>query len=294
MTTTAGPSTTAPQTRPILDLRGAAAVPLSWLLVVATVVAAGATVLDPGLLHGTAVMNGSARGTALVMLLGGVPLLVAGMLLARRGSVRALALWIGAVAYLGYNGVMLVFGTPFNAMFLAYDAVLGLAIWTAITLLHRVDVDAYATHVRPGARVRAVAVFVWVVVVLNTLAWLGSIVPALTAGWPPAFLVGTGLTTFPTYVQDLAFWLPLFAVAAWWLWRGRAWGQLLVPGLLLYFALEGVGVAVDQVWGHLADPASTVVSPSLAPAFAAVAVVCALLAWHLLAHVAPAHRDDRT
>lgn len=287
MTTISRTTTTPAIDRPVLEVRGAVAVPLSWLLVVATVVAAGATVLDPGLLHGTAVMNGSARGTALVMLVGGAPLLVAGVLLAQRGSVRALALWIGAVAYLAYNGVMLLFGTPFNAMFLAYDAVLGLSIWTAITLLHRVDADAYAARVVPGARVRTVSVFVWVVVVLNTLAWLGSIVPALAAEWPPAFLVGTGLTTFPTYVQDLAFWLPLFAVAAWWLWSGRAWGLVLVPGLLLYFALEGVGVAVDQVWGHLADPASTVVAPALAPAFVVVAVVCAPLAWHLLAHVRP-------
>lgn len=278
--------------RPVLDLRGAAAVALSWLLVGVAAVAAAVTVVDPGVLHGTAVMNGSARGTALVMLVGGVPVLVVGLLLARRGSLRALALWIGAVAYLAYNAVMLLFGTPFNSLFLLYDAVLGLSIWTAITLLHRIDVDAYAAHVHPGARVGAVAVFIWVVVALNTLAWLKSIVPGLWASWPPPFLVGTGLTTFPTYVQDLAFWLPLFAVVAWWLKKQRPWGLLLAPGLLLYFALEGVGVAVDQVWGHNADPESTVVSADLAPAFVVVSVVCALLAWHLLAHVRRAPVED--
>lgn len=274
-----------PTTSPVLVARGATCVPLSWALVAVTVVAAAITAADPGLLRGPAVMNGSARGTALVMLLGGLPVLLAGMLLARRGSVRALALWIGALAYLAYNAVMLLFGTPFNALFLAYDAILGLSIWAAITLLHRIDVEAYAARIEPGARVRAVAVFIWVVVALNTLAWLGGIVPGLRAGWPPAFLVGTGLTTFPTYVQDLAFWLPLFAVTAAWLWAGRPWGQLLAPALLLYFALEGVGVAVDQVWGHLADPASTVVAPQLAPAFVVVSVACVLLARHLLVHV---------
>ncbi|HET7901562.1 MAG TPA: hypothetical protein VFL59_10275 [Candidatus Nanopelagicales bacterium] len=287
MTDTAHAIDHRPTSAPPLEVRGAACVPLSWALAGVTTVAAALTVLDPGLLRGAAVMNGSARGTALVMLLGGVPVLVAGVLLARRGSVRALALWIGGLAYLAYNAVMLLFGTPFNALFLAYDAILGLSIWAAIALLHRLDVDAYADLVAPGARRRAVAVFVWVVVALNTLAWLGAIVPGLTAGWPPAFLVGTGLTTFPTYVQDLAFWLPLFAVTAAWLWAGRPWGLLLAPALLLYFALEGVGVAVDQVWGHVADPSSTVVAPQLAPAFLVVAVVCLLLAGHLLAHVRP-------
>lgn len=269
----------------VLRTTGAAAVPLSWALAGVAVVGCAITVVDPGLLRGPAVMNGSARGTALVMLLGGVPVLVAGLLLARRGSVRALALWIGALAYLAYNGVMLLFGTPFNALFLAYDAILGLSIWAAITLLHRIDVEAYADRVTPGARRRGVAVFVWVVVALNTLAWLGAIVPGLRAGWPPAFLVGTGLITFPTYVQDLAFWLPLFAVTAAWLWLERPWGLLLAPALLLYFALEGVGVAVDQVWGHLADPVSTVVAPQVAPAFVVVSLACVALAWHLLRHV---------
>jgi hypothetical protein len=42
-------------------------------------------------------------------------------------------------------------------------------------------------------------------------------------------LDGTGLTTMPTYVQDLAFWLPLMGLAAWWLWRRPTSGRFPSP-----------------------------------------------------------------
>jgi hypothetical protein len=267
----------------------AAAYPLSWLLAAVTVAGTLPTILLPDVLHGPAAMNGSARGTALVMLLGGVPLLVGSMLAARRGSTRGVVLWLGALAYLAYNGVMLLIGTPFNALFLLYDAILGLSIWAAITLLHRVDVDAVAAQFGPGLRVRSVAVLMWVIVVLNTLVWLRGLLPGLTAGASPAFLEGTGLTTFPTYVQDFAFWLPLFTVAAWWLWHRQPWGLMLAPALMAYFVLEAVGVAVDQAWGHAADPASTVVSLDLVPGFAVLAVLCAVVLAHLLRQLDPSH-----
>lgn len=286
MTTTAAPRPDV-NAGELMARSRAAAYPLSWLLVVVTVAATVPTILIPDVLHGPAAMNGSARGTALVMLVGGVPLLLGSLLATRRGSTRGIVLWLGALAYLAYNGVMLLIGTPFNALFLLYDAILGLSIWAAIMLLHRVDVDGVAGRFTPGLRARPVAVLVWVVVVLNSLVWLRGLVPGLAAGATPAFLEGTGLTTFPTYVQDFAFWLPLFTVAAWWLWRGRAWGLFLAPALMAYFVLEATGVAVDQAWGHAADPASTVVSQDLVPGFAILAVLCAVVLAHLLHHLDP-------
>lgn len=278
---------------PIIAPGRAAAYPLSWLLAVVTVAATVPTILLPDLLYGPAVMNGSARGTALVMLVGGVPVLVSSMLAARRGSTRGIVIWLGALAYLAYNGVMLLLGTPFNALFLLYDAVLGLAIWAAITLLHRIDVVGVAARYSAGVRVRPVAVLIWVIVALNTLVWLRGLLPGLVADGKPAFLEGTGLTTFPTYVQDFAFWLPLFTVAAWWLWHRHAWGLLLAPALMTYFVLEAVGVAVDQVWGHAADPASSVVALELVPGFVVLAVLCGLALTHLLRHLPSRDRNKK-
>jgi hypothetical protein len=67
-------------------------------------------------------MNGSARGTALVMLALALPTLVAGLVATARGSIRARALLLGAIAYVTYNAMLFVYATPFNSLFLAYPS----------------------------------------------------------------------------------------------------------------------------------------------------------------------------
>src|SRR5690348_9863942 len=81
---------------------------VSGALAGVSAVAAAATFFVPGVLRGTAVMNGSARGTALVLLLLGIPVLVGAMVLAARGSLRARVVWLGTIGYFAYNGVMFV------------------------------------------------------------------------------------------------------------------------------------------------------------------------------------------
>jgi hypothetical protein len=121
--------------------------------------------------------------------------------------------------------------------------------------------------------VRGISVYMWTVVALNAVAWLARIIPAVAHGGAPAYLRGTGLTVNVVYVQDLALWLPLLAVAAAWLWRRQPWGYLLAGAGLILWVLESTSIAVDQWYGHAADPASPVASGALVPAFAALAVI---------------------
>jgi hypothetical protein len=247
---------------------------LSGALAVAALAAALPTVLLDGVLHGPPAMNGSARGTALVMLVLGVPMLLVAQAATRRGWTSALPVWLGAICYLLYNGFMLLFATPFNSLFLLYVATFSLALWSLVAVLRVVDIPALGARIAPGIPRRSIAVFVWVLVALNTMVWLRGIIPGMGQGAEPAFLVGTGLTTFPTYVQDLAVWLPLLAVAGCWLWRGLAWGHLVVASVLAMWVVEGVTVAVDQYLGSVADPSATFVSTAATPVFALLAVVC--------------------
>src|SRR6266568_548473 len=116
-----------------------------WLSAGFAVTAAASSLLTfavPAVLRGTAVMNGSARGTALVVLLLGVPLLACSLLLAWRGSARAVLTWLGATAFLLYNSLMFVFATPVNRLFLPYLAMLALSAWSAGAVLVQTDVRA--------------------------------------------------------------------------------------------------------------------------------------------------------
>lgn len=241
---------------------------LTVALAVAAAVAGGGSAFVDDVLLGPAVMRGSARGTGVVVLLLGVPVLLAAAAVARRAATSstpatraryspALAVWVGTVAYLVYNAVMFLFGTPFNPLFLVYDAVLGLGIATLVALLAGLDARALAADVHRRV-CRPVAAWVAFVAVANTLLWLRGVVPGLGDPAHAAFLDGTGLVTLPTYVQDLAFWLPLALVVAVLLWRRQPWGVVLGRALLVYWTLEAVTVAVDQWMGSHADPSSTV------------------------------------
>jgi hypothetical protein len=260
---------------------------IGYLLVAASLLSAATTLLVPDLLTGPAAMQGSARGTALVVALGGAPVLALGLRRARSGSVVALAVAAGAAAYLLYNAVMLVLATPFNRAFPLYEAMLGLAIWTCAGLV--VEIFDRAGELRRPAP-RWTAVFVGGVVVLNLGAWLSNLVPALVSEHPGSLLEGTGLTTNPVYVQDLAFWLPALAWAAVGMWRANSPRIVLGASVLCYWVLEAASVAADQWWGHRADPASSVVSAGAVPLFL---VVGAVTIWPLLAVMSVLRDADR-
>ena len=243
---------------------------LALVLAGVAAVACALTLAVPGLLSGPAVMNGSARGTALVALCAAVPTLLGGVWWARGGATGGMVAVAGAAAYLVYNGFLLVFATPFNEAFLWYVATLGLALWTMVGLCLELWVRTTRLRADPP---RWVAVYLWVVVALNALVWLARIVPALFDEHPTSMLAGTGLTTNPVYVQDLAFWLPAISWLAVGVWRRHPPRVALATAATVFWAIEALGVAVDQWMGHRADPVSEVASLTVVPAFLALAVI---------------------
>jgi hypothetical protein len=262
---------------------------LCWLLAAASVVSALPTLLVDGLLNGPAVMNGSARGTALVVLFGAVPVLV-GALTRSVPTARNTAVAAGALGYLAYNAGLLVHATPFNEMFLAYVAMQGLAWAALVSLLLDVRSPGPVSDRLPARRIAA---FLGGVVVLNTAGWLAFVLPELDNAGDPAFLEGTGLTTNPIYAQDLAFFLPAVALTAVLLWRRRPWGGFLAGAVLVFWTLESIGVAVDQWMGQRADPGSSVATYGGAVMFVVLGLltVVPLVAW--LRHpVATADEDS--
>jgi hypothetical protein len=256
---------------------------LTWFLAAAAVVAAGGSLLFPGVLRGAAVTDGNLRGTALVVLVLGLPALLAGALLAARGSVRGLVVWLGAAAYLTYQGVMFSFGTPMNNLFLAYVAVLGLGIWLLVSILTSLDPVAVRRQVGTGMPYRTIGGLLVVVAGLNSLAWVARVLPPAFTDEPSSPVSGSGLLTSPVYVQDLAFWLPAALVAGCWMWSQRAWGVLLATALLTYYVLEAVSVASDQWWGVMADDSQPALASwtAVPGALVTAAVLAVALGWCL-------------
>ncbi len=264
----------------------------SYLLTVAlacVALAAGlATFLAKDSIVGPAAAVGCARGTALVVALVATPVMVGSMVMARRGSLRAVLVWLGAAGYLLYNSFVLLFATPYNRFFLLYVAMFSLALWAIGTVLVQADVARLAGYVTGRLPARGISTYAWIVVALNALIWLRGIAPTITATDPGSFLVASGVTTQPIYIQDLAVWLPLMGVSAFWLWRGRDWGYLMTSALLIFWVLEAVGIGVDQWFGSQADPNSVLASPAMTPAFLAWAAIGAV---PVVLALRPLHRE---
>ena len=183
------------------------------------------------------------------------------------------------MAYLTYNAVMFSFATPFNRLFPLYVAMLSLSVF----LLAGLAVHACSGRDLPDSRCPTwVAVYIWVVVVLNSLLWLRGIASAILADEPTSFLDGTGLTTNPVYVQDLAFWLPVMAWLGYSLAKGRRDRLVLIAGGLVFWVIEGLGVAVDQWMGYRADPTTDWASAGAAWLFVATTMIGLVPAWAVL------------
>lgn len=228
---------------------GRADVTLTGLAALAATVSAVGALWWPSTLRGAAVTDGNLRGTALVVLVVAVPLLLAACRRAQQGSAMAVGVWLAALLYLAYQGVMFCFGTPMNRFFPAYVALLGLAGWAAAALLRRAPVPAPGWRSLP----RDIPLVLGATAALNALAWLARALPVTWTGTPPASVTESGLQTSPVLVQDLALWLPLALVVAVLAWRGRPWAVWLAPVLILFYAVEALGVAADQWWGYRAD-----------------------------------------
>jgi hypothetical protein len=127
---------------------------------------------------------GCLRGTALVILVVGLPVLATAMARTTQGSVRGLVVWLGALGYLLYQAVMFCFATPVNTLFLFYIAYLGLAVWSIVLLLRATDLNGYRTRISPRLPARFIAAFGLTLAALNAYVWLAQIVPAVFSSEP--------------------------------------------------------------------------------------------------------------
>ncbi len=252
------------------ELAPRAAYRLTAGLIAATVLLSTLALAFPGWLTGIPSTVGSARGTAFVLLAIDVPLLVVGAGLASRGSLRGLVVWLGATGYAAYNGVIFATGLEFGRLFLPSVAVLGLAFWTLVVLLAHIDAARVAAAFGDRLPVRAIGGYLVVVAALFALTWMRDILPAVIDGTSSRSVAQAGTATNPVEVVDLAVSLPATALAGWWLWQRRAWGYVLAGLMLVLLAVEGVSIAVDQWWAHVADPA---MSLGAVPAFVVLTLV---------------------
>jgi cytochrome d ubiquinol oxidase subunit II len=215
---------------------------LAVMALVLAGVAAATGLLVSGLYRDTAEMVRQARAADLVTLAAAVPALGLGLWRARSGSAKARLIAIGALGYLSYSYAIYAFSVVINPLTPVHIAILGLAAWSfvlGIFALDRATVDRSSRITLPR---RTAGGFLIVVAVLFALLWLGQIAGAITSGKLPASITDLNLPTNAVYALDLAFALPLLAVAGGWLIRHDRRGPAAALAALGFVVLMGLSV----------------------------------------------------
>ncbi len=253
-----------------LQIKFSDAYSFSSLLAAVTLIQSAVGAFYPQIFRDPPMTAGNARGTDVTILFVALPVLVISMVLARRDSLRAILTWAGALTYILYNAVIFAFAIAFNPLFLFYVATLSLAVWSLMTFLIRMDVDAIRAHFATKTPIRFFAGYLVFISSLFFMTWLKQIVPAMFNIAPPAFLAGTIMLTSPVHVLDLGFLLPLGFLGAVWLWQKKSWGYLLAGLLTVMMTIETTSIAVDQYFGYIHDPSA---SPNAVPLFIGLTVI---------------------
>lgn len=200
---------------------------LTMLLIPLCTLVAGVGLFVPGFYRDSPISIPLERANDLAALVVGIPMLIASLTLAARGSVRGYLLWMDAVGWAVYLGMIDAFSLQFNALFPAYIAILGLATFALILGLGSVDPRPVARSFGAETPTGWVGGYLVAAAALTALLWLSDIVPAMVTGKPPSAISGRGIPVEPTHVIDLGILLPASILAGILLFRRHQWGYLL-------------------------------------------------------------------
>ena len=184
-----------------------------------------------------------ARGQDLVTLIAGIPLLLTGLFLARRGSLRGSLLLAGTLGYFLYTYTSYVFLISFNSLFLLYTFLFSASLFAFILAFSSIDAEALEKPLSPRFPPPFLGLFQIILGLLLLLMWLGRIVPALKGDVPPA-----GLEIYTTLViqaLDLGIVVPAAILSGLLLLRKKPMGLLLSGVLLMKFFT--MGLALDAM-----------------------------------------------
>jgi hypothetical protein len=194
--------------------------------------------------YGQETASWAAQGTGqdIVNLAVAVPALLLSAWFVRKGSVRALLIWLGALIYVIYSYLMYAFSVHFGPVFPVYVAALGLAFYALFGSLLCMDRAGLAGVFPPAVRVKPAAAYLMFTGIAFSGLWLSDIIRALAAGSPPAGVAETGLPVNFVHVEDLGFVLPGMIITSVLLWKRKALGYLFAVPLMVFAAIMGTGI----------------------------------------------------
>jgi hypothetical protein len=175
-----------------------------------------------------------------------LPILLATVWLAGRGSLAGLLLWPGVLFYVLYTYAQYLVGAPFGPLFLAHVLLVVLSAYTVLGLIASIDGEAMRARLAGAVPVRGAG---------GLLVALGLMTLGQDAGGALATVFAGGAPLEPlarhVWTADLVLEVPAVLVGGVLLWRRHPLGYVAGAGLLLQFGLTPVALAAGlalQPW----------------------------------------------
>lgn len=184
--------------------------------------------------HETLFKGAANRGSDLVTLVLGVPLLIVATVLYRRGALRGALLLSGALSWPLYLYATMAVGAAYNELFLLYVGIFSASLFAFILTLVSIDRTSVAARMQSRGPRRRLAALMLGGGIVTSIVWLAPLITAGVAGEPPDLLGHQ--TTMVTDALDLGIITPATLTAAYLLHRGRPEGYVVAFPLLVLMA----------------------------------------------------------
>lgn len=231
-----------------------------------------------GVYAGDAATAAMLRGYDLVTLVVALPVLVLGLIGARRGTLVGPVLTASLLAYTAYTYAYYVFGTGFNALFLVHVATLAVASVALLLVLAGLDLEPFRTRAR-RLPARTVAGLLGPLALSLGGMWVYHAAANAVTGEVPvgSALVESDLVVHLGMALDLAVLVPLYGVAAVLVWRRTAWGLVLAAVAAVAGLLHQASYVVAMPFQVAADVPGAVTRDPFEPVIVAVYVALTVL-----------------
>ncbi|HLE29872.1 MAG TPA: hypothetical protein VI793_17230 [Anaerolineales bacterium] len=217
------------------------------IAILALVQSAGGLFIS-GLYRDNLFVTSAWKGNDLVTLAVAVPILVAALILAMRGSLKAQLIWVGVLDYMLYNYAFYLFGAAFNWFFLIYVALLALSIFALIFGLLTLDVNGIGQQFRERTPVKWISGYMMFVAFGLSVIYFAQSLGFIFTGQVPSIVTSTGHPTSVVFALDLTLLVPLLVLGAVWLWKRKSWGYVLAGISTVKGPLYTLVLTVGSLW----------------------------------------------
>ncbi|MDA3863878.1 MAG: hypothetical protein PF689_08440 [Deltaproteobacteria bacterium] len=166
----------------------------------------------------------------------GIPLLLLGLFLFRKKSVKGQFLLAGTLAYFLVTYLFYTAMAMYNKFFLVYVSLLVLSFFGLLLTLFSFKISELKNYFVSGKPVKYSGIFLMINSIMVALLWLGVVVPPLLDGT----IYPKGLQHYTTLIVqgfDLGLLLPIAFVSGLLAVKKNRWGYLFAPVKVIFLAI---------------------------------------------------------